>query len=436
MSYLRRQLVNAALTANAIRPAPGAPVSIPAFFAGWLAAELAPHLLAVTAADTAVSVARRRAGPMGLAAAAASAAGYGALIREAAKAGTEVEAALRGGLGARYREELSRDVVDSTPWRTLVNPFAMKLPDVTTDLRLPYAPGGRRYELDVYTRCDLPRRLRPDRRGDPHPGAPVLLQVHGGGWVIGRKDQQGIPLMMHLAALGWVCVAVNYPLSPRARWPEHLIAIKRAIQWIRGHGADYGADPSFLAVTGGSAGGHLAAMVALSANDPSLQPGFEDVDTAVQACVPHYGVYDFTAESGARYTQQRLDSLVRRYVMPRDATYPEDYRAASPLCRVTPDAPPFFVIHGRNDTLVPVVEARTFVERLRQVSQAPVAYAEISGAQHAFDIFPSIRSGHVVRGVERFLDVVHRRWKGERIERVTVDRPPAGEPASSKGATT
>jgi acetyl esterase/lipase len=424
VSYLRRQLVNAALTANAVRPVPGAPASVPAFFAGWLAAELAPQFLAATAADTAVTFARGRGSRLGLAAAAAAAAGYAALIREGGKAGAQVEAALREGLGARYREELSRDVVNGTPWRRLVNPFAMKLPDVTSDVRLPYAPGGRRYELDVYSHHDRPS------------GAPVLLQVHGGGWVIGRKDQQGIPLMMHLAALGWVCVAVNYPLSPRARWPEHLIAIKRAIQWIHAHGAEYGADPSFLAVTGGSAGGHLAAMVALSANDPSLQPGFEDVDTSVQACVPHYGVYDFTAESGAAYTQQRLDSLLRRYVMPRNAKYPDAYRDASPLCRVSAEAPPFFVIHGRNDTLVPVVEARVFVQRLREVSRAPVVYAEISGAQHAFDIFPSIRSGHVVRGVERFLDVVHRRWKDQRVERVTVDRPSAGDPASSKGATT
>jgi len=99
-----------------------------------------------------------------------------------------------------------------------------------------------------------------------------------------------------------------------------------------------------------------------------------------------------------------LDDLVGKYVMRRDASYPEDYRAASPLSRVVADAPPFFVIHGSNDTLIPVSEARAFVERLRAVSDNPVAYAELGGAQHAFDVFPSIRSAHVVRGVERFLD--------------------------------
>ena len=157
-------------------------------------------------------------------------------------------------------------------------------------------------------------------------------------------------------------------------------------------------------MTGGSAGGHLSAMLALTGNDPVLQPGFESVDTSVQACVPHYGVYDFTAEDGTRASRLRVDNLVRPLVMARDAKYPDDYRAASPLYQVSPQAPPFFVIHGSNDSLVPVSEARSFVSALREVSKSPVAYAEMRGAQHAFDIFPSIRSAHVVRGVERFLD--------------------------------
>jgi acetyl esterase/lipase len=237
----------------------------------------------------------------------------------------------------------------------------------------------------------------------------VLLQVHGGGWVIGQKEWQGLPLMMQMAGQGWVCVAVNYPLSPRARWPEHLVALKRAVKWIRDHATEYGGDPSFVAVTGGSAGGHLAAMLALTAGDTTLQPGFEDADTSVQACIPHYGVYDFTDLSGSKFSKQRLNALLRPVVMGRSARYPDDFRAASPIYRLDGDIPPFFVIHGRNDTLVPVAEARLFVEALRAASKEPVAYAEIGGAQHAFDVFPSIRSAHVVRGVQRFLDWVHTR---------------------------
>jgi acetyl esterase/lipase len=402
--FLTRQLAQLALTANATRPIPGGPASVPAFFAGWLTAELAPHLAAATVLDAGIHVARRgvrtRADVAGLAAAAASTAGYLSLIAAGQRARHEVETALREALGEDYEQQLARPTEAgdlATPWRQLAWPFRMRNADVVTKRRLPYAPGGKRFELDVYHHRDLPS------------DAPVLLQVHGGGWMIGNKEQQGIPLMLQMAARGWVCVAVNYPLSPRARWPEHLVAVKRAIAWIREHGAEYRADPTFIAVTGGSAGAHLAAMVALTSADRSLQPGFETVDTSVQACVPLYGVYDFTDESGTKFSRQRLDALIRPYVMGRGAQYPDAYRAASPLSRIDGEVPPFFVIHGKNDTLVPVAEARAFVDRLRALSSNPVAYAEIGGAQHAFDIFPSIRSAHVVRGVERFLDWTHTR---------------------------
>jgi acetyl esterase/lipase len=138
-----------------------------------------------------------------------------------------------------------------------------------------------------------------------------------------------------------------------------------------------------------------------------LQPGFEDANTSVQACVPFYGLYDFTDESGTKHARQRLGALIRPLVMARNATYPEDYRAASPLYRVNPEAPPFLVLHGRNDTLVPVADARAFVAALRDVAKNPVAYAELAGAQHAFDVFTSVRSAGVVRGVARFLEWCH-----------------------------
>jgi acetyl esterase/lipase len=400
--FLTRQLIQLAFAGNAMRPVPGASASVPAFFGGWLTAELAPHLLAATALDTATHVARHgvrsRRDALGVLAAGGNLAAYAALIGAGRRAAGEIEDALIAALGRDYRDVIARDPMPddvSAPWSSLAVPFRMRNVDVVRTRRQPYAAGGRRFELDIYHHRDQPA------------GAPVLLQVHGGAWVIGNKDQQGIPLMLHMAARGWVCVAVNYPLSPRARWPDHLVALKRAMQWIREHSQGYGADPSFVAVTGGSAGGHLAAMVGLTGGDASLQPGFETVDTSVQACVPHYGVYDFTEESGAKYTTQRLDSLLRRYVMSRDARYPDDYRAASPLFRISADAPPFLVVHGRNDTLVPVVEARTFVDRLRETAKNPVAYAEIAGAQHAFDIFPSLRSAGVVRGVARFLEWCH-----------------------------
>jgi acetyl esterase/lipase len=152
-----------------------------------------------------------------------------------------------------------------------------------------------------------------------------------------------------------------------------------------------------------------------------LQPGFEDADTSVQACVPHYGAYDFAGETGTRATKQRLDWVAKTVVGKDPMRHPEIFRAASPLARVHPDAPPFFVIHGNDDSLIPVPEARAFVDALRAVSRNPVVYAELAGAQHAFDVFPSIRSAHVVRGVERFLEWPYRRSLPGQAEQPLAD---------------
>ncbi|MFE0023909.1 alpha/beta hydrolase fold domain-containing protein [Amycolatopsis sp. NPDC059021] len=407
-NFLTRRAIQLALTANAVRPVRSKRATIPLFFAGWLADELAPQQLALTAADTAVHLARhgarRPSDRIGLALAGLTAAGLGSLIATARRARGEVEDALTEALGEDYGSRLAhppnpRDL--ATPWGQLLLPFRMHDPEVVVERNIAYAPGGKRYLLDVYR----PRK--------PVSDAPVLLQVHGGAWVIGNKEEQGRPLMLHMARRGWVCVAINYPLAPAARWPAHILGVKQALIWIREHIASYGGDPRFVAATGGSAGGHLAALLALTANDPMYQPDAPGVDTSVQACVPHYGAYDFAATTGSRSSTLRRDQLLARRVFAPDrdpVNHLDDYVAASPLDRITGDAPPFFVIHGKHDSLIPVREAREFVRRLREKSREPVAYAELAGAQHAFDVFPSIRSAHVVRGVERFLEHSYRSW--------------------------
>ncbi|EUA50325.1 alpha/beta hydrolase fold family protein [Mycobacterium xenopi 3993] len=86
---------------------------------------------------------------------------------------------------------------------------------------------------------------------------------------MGGKRHQAYPLMSHLVELGWVCVAINYRLSPRSTWPDHIVDVKRALAWTKTHIAEYGGDPDWIAITGGSAGGHLSALAALTANNPS-----------------------------------------------------------------------------------------------------------------------------------------------------------------------
>src|SRR5205823_14798771 len=119
-----------------------------------------------------------------------------------------------------------------------------------------------------------------------------------------------------------------------------------------------------------------------------------------------YGIYDCTSEvvNNASTRRRRRHLLERMVMKKRFVDDPAAFEAASPLFQAGPDAPPFFVVHGRNDTLVPVAEARVFTEHLGEVSRSPVVYAELPGAQHAFEVFPSIRTAHVINGVERFLD--------------------------------
>ena len=402
--FLRLSALGAGLTLNGLRPFPGDnPLSVPSFFAGWLASELAPQNLAITTAGTATYIARKRGrldrdDLIGLGLNAVSVAGLAVMIRQGMRSADVIEDALTEGLADDYvaRLDPAPDKADlATPWRQVLMPWEIKHPAVKRVRDVSYTddPQAKRLRLDIYH----PREAGTKR--------PVLVQVHGGAWVVGKKDEQGLPLMTHLAARGWVCVAPNYPLSPKATWPEHLVALKRALAWTRDNIEQYGGDPSFIAITGGSAGGHLAAMMALTPSEKKYQPGFEAADTSVQACVPFYGAYDLANVLDTKAGEQRLDRFLGRTVFKtNDRAAFED---ATPLLHVHADAPPFFVIHGRHDSLVPVAEARELVRRLRDVSKEPVVFAELPGAQHAFDVFHSIRSAHVIRGVERFLRWVH-----------------------------
>ena len=405
-------LVGAWFTFNAFRPIhQAARRSVVSFFAGWLTTELALHHLAWQALLTAIFVWAGALdawpGRLGLAITLASWTGLAWCYRVARGAEAVVEEALSEGLGASYRDEILPEVREkfapAIDWRQILVPLPIWHPEVERVRNVTYAEvDGVALRLDVY---------RP--RAAPA-GCPTLLQIHGGAWILGSKNEQGIPLMRHLASRGWVCVSANYRLSPRATFPDHLIDCKRAVQWIREHGAEYGANPDFLVVTGGSAGGHLAALMALTANHPEYQPGFERADTSVSGCVAFYGVYDFTNRSGAWLHKGLIRLLERRVMKVPLATAREAYEKASPMSCITATAPPFFVIHGTHDTMVPVAEARAFAHGLRATTGGPVVYAAIPGAQHAFEIFPSPRSLFVIHGVERFLAHLYSRYLAAR----------------------
>jgi acetyl esterase/lipase len=260
-----------------------------------------------------------------------------------------------------------------------------------------HSDGGLRLRLDVY---------EPAEAGPDDEPRPAVIQVHGGGWIAGSRIEQGIPLLNHMAANGWVGFNVDYRLSPRATLPDHVIDVKRAIAWVRENAAELGVDPQRICLTGGSAGGHLTALAALTTDDRSLQPGFEDADTTVAAAVPFYGVYDMLDEDVVYYEGLRSWLLEQVVIKRRRADDPEAFRALSPTHRVHPDAPPFLIFHGERDTLVPPADARAFARRLRETSRNETLYVELPGAEHAFDLMPSLRTARVVEGIERFLRTV------------------------------
>jgi acetyl esterase/lipase len=399
--FLASSLWGAWFTWNAYRPIHrNRHLSVLSFFAGWFTAELPLHHIvwqsAVTAIFLYLGALQHRAGWIGLAITIVSWCGLARLVAGAWSVGSIVDAALEEGLGGEYRGVITAErtaaLVPGFDRRQMAFPFPIRRRGVVRVRNVRYARIG-----DVDVRLDV-------WHGEGRPsGCPVLLQIHGGAWILGSKNEQGLPLMQLLASRGWVCVSADYRLSPRATFPDHLVDLKRAIAWIREHIAEYGGDPELLVVTGGSAGGHLCSMVALTANDPEYQPGFEQVDTSVAACISFYGIYDFRdREQHWKHTGFRR--LLERQVMKATVeAAPDAYDKASPIMRITPDAPPFVVIHGTNDTLVPVESARRFVAAFRAVAREPIVYVELPGAQHAFEIFPSFRTALVLGGVERFL---------------------------------
>jgi acetyl esterase/lipase len=378
----------------------GSPFAV-GWFAGWLTTEFPPHVLTGHALS--------RVSPPSI--------GRVAETWAAQRADQTLTAALEESFGPDFRDLVCHPTCEESECAPRGGLLHMPGPHrkyaaQTSDIS--YGPGGSEHLLDVWRRHDL----APGRR------APVLIQVPGGAWAVNGKRGQAYTLMSRMVELGWICVSINYSKSPRCAFPAHIIDVKRAIAWVRENIADYGGDPNFIAITGGSAGAHLASLAALTPNDPTFQPGFEDADTTVQAVVPYYGVYNFTdAENMHELMLPFLEQFVMRA---RYADNPERFRAASPISYTHNEAPPFFVLHGEKDELVPCGQARAFCAALRAAGAPTVAYAELANAHHAFDIISTVRSRLAAKSVADFLGVVY----GQRASSPVGSLPLSATPAS------
>jgi len=338
---------------------------------------LAVFLLAITA--TAIDAASS--GGAGLEAAVAAALVVTGLVwiqLRTRSARPTLEAALRDALGIEGRNLGGPGVDGRTESHWLAGmllPFQRRAKGVRRLRNVRYGPDSRAHRLDMY-QCRRPRA-----------GGPVLVHLHGGGFLQGGKSREGVTLLNQLAVNGWLCLSANYRLRSAGAFPFPLEDAKRVIAWVRENAATHGVDPEQIFLMGASAGGHIAVSAALTPNLPRFQPGFESADTTVRAAIALYG-----------YLGSRSDD-------------PE----SSPEALANPDAPPMFIIHGGHDTMVPAADSRSVAATLRAASRSVVAYAELPHTQHAFDLFASVRARHTADAVESFLDWV-RAGNGSKLE--------------------
>lgn len=408
---LLRAAVELANAANGVRPLArdGYP-TIPVFAFGWPTSEMAPLYMTGSMLD-----ALRRGirgdfrGGRGRIALLLTTVSWGLLYliqRRNIASQPHFENPLREALGEDYQaiaakaQSRRRRITGVFPNEVIRRRYVEKAGTVQ------YGPHRAVNQADIWRRPDLPRDGK----------APVLLQVPGGAWSIGMRKPQSYPMMSHLADHGWICVSIDYRVSPRNTWPDHIVDVKRALAWIKEHIAEYGGDPDFVAISGGSAGGHLSALAALTANDPQYQPGFEDADTSVVAAVPIYGRYDWVSGKGSG--RREFIAFLQKFVVKKPIVRNRQvYVDASPTYRMRADAPPFFVLHGQDDSIIPVSEGREFAAALQQVSTSPVVYAEIPHAQHAFDFYyGSPRAHYTAQAVEEFLSWVLAKRNVEPVE--------------------
>jgi hypothetical protein len=192
----------------------------------------------------------------------------------------QFEKGLREGLGISYmshiKPELSNQFGNTIQHKKILLPhtgFRSSKVESIKNIFYHHADG-----IDLKLDIRRQRRTAQDLHKGGNKPAPVLFQIHGGAWTyrMGSKNEQALPLMNYLCEKDWICVSIDYRLSPLATFPDHIIDCKRALKWVKENIASYGGDPDFIVTTGGSAGGHLSALLSLTPNLPEFQPGFED----------------------------------------------------------------------------------------------------------------------------------------------------------------
>ena len=240
----------------------------------------------------------------------------------------------------------------------------------------------RKEKLNVY----LPA---PAKAGAPL--APAVVWIHGGGWKGGTKaEARAKNICSTLAAAGYVAVSIDYRLGPGS-WPTNLQDCKNAVRFLRAHAAEYRLDPDRIAVAGGSAGGHLALMVGLTAGKAEFEPSapYPGVSSAVRAVVNFYGIAQLAVhgQTDAKGEPTATNKLMRGVLAEFGASDDEAevLRLASPVNYLTKNSPPLLTFHGKADATVDYGQAEVLDAACKAQGAAHELHL-IDGIGHTFDL--------------------------------------------------
>jgi acetyl esterase/lipase len=228
---------------------------------------------------------------------------------------------------------------------------------------------------DQMMHVDIQRSTKPQ----PNP-MPVVFTMHSGGWKDGTHHNcfgRG-----SLWTKGYTIVSIEYhPAGPNARWPVQLQDCLHAVRWMRANAAKYNVDPNRFAVSGESAGAHLATCVAVYGDDPKYaDKDFPGVSAAVQAVVIGSGPLDILS-SNRNHTDQKLKWNVENLLGGNPERKPEEWNEACMVLHVSEKLPPFFIWHGEKDSVIPIDEANHFVEELKKEG-VPCEFIPVKNGGH------------------------------------------------------
>ena len=242
--------------------------------------------------------------------------------------------------------------------------------DVTFEAGIEYAnPDDQHLQLDM---------ARPKTGDGPFP---AVVCIHGGGFRAGtRQSYDG--LCIKLAQHGYVAVTVTYRLAPKFQFPAAVHDTKAAVRWVRANAAKYKIDPERIGTTGGSAGGHLAQFLGVTADVKEFEGtgGNPDVSSKVACVVNVYGPSDFTKSYGKSVDAHEVLPLWLGGNL--ETARPQHIRS-SPLYWVTPNAAPTLCIHGTEDKYVAHEQAVWIVDKMKSAN-VPAELLTLEGAGHGF----------------------------------------------------